>query len=59
MAKPPRDDEHYSEAEATERRETILKRMLNTPPEPHATLKSKAKRKGLKPRKRPRTKRAR
>jgi hypothetical protein len=29
--------DEYSEAEAVQRRDEVLKRMLNTPPKPHAT----------------------
>jgi hypothetical protein len=36
QADQPSDDS-YSESETVERREKVLKRMLNTPPKPHAT----------------------
>ncbi|HLZ67480.1 MAG TPA: hypothetical protein VKQ29_14695 [Aliidongia sp.] len=29
-------DEQYSDEEATRRRDEIIKRMINTPPKPHA-----------------------
>ncbi len=32
---PKRDEESYSEHEAAKQRDEVLKRMLNTPPEPH------------------------
>jgi len=40
-------DEQYSEQEAAQRRDAVLKRMLNTPPQPH-TKKTAPKRRSKK-----------
>lgn len=42
MVKDPQA-ETYSEAETDERREALLKRMLNTPPKPHKSKEGKPK----------------
>jgi hypothetical protein len=34
-----KQDEQYSEQETAERRDAVLKRMLNTPPKPHSEMK--------------------
>ncbi len=34
MAKTPKDQDEYSDEETTQRRDAVLKRMLNTPPKP-------------------------
>lgn len=44
MQKTPDESEIYSEAETDERREELLKRMLNTPPKPHKPKSGSAKR---------------
>jgi hypothetical protein len=41
-----KQSDQYSEQEAAERRDAVLKRMLSTPPKPHAEMKiGKPKRK--------------
>jgi hypothetical protein len=42
-----REAEQYSEQETDRRRDEIVRRMLNTPPKPHATRPNAAKEAGL------------
>jgi len=45
----PRKDDQYSEQETVRRRNAVIKRMLNTPPQPHSEMKiGKPKRKSKK-----------
>jgi len=47
-----KSDDRYDEQETAHRRDAVIKRMLSTPPKPHAEMKigkSKAKPKSAKP----------
>jgi len=47
-----KNEDQYTEQEAAARRDAVVKRMLSTPPKPHAEMKigkSKAKPKSAKP----------
>jgi hypothetical protein len=39
MSLPPKNDDQYSEKEATARRDAVIKRMIAMPPKPHSEMK--------------------
>jgi hypothetical protein len=48
-----KSDDQFSEKEAAERRDAVIKRMLATPPKPHSEMKVGKKAKKTKPKKKP------